>query len=74
MSLRGRLDRLERACRCRCADGVVTVGAVLIRDPGEPMPKVPDDLPACPVCGAGAVVLVEELVVVGGPEGSETTC
>jgi hypothetical protein len=61
--------RLERGQRCRCASGVVTVVAVLLRYPGEPEPEVPDDLPpGCPVCGGGTAVLVEEIVVVG-PDG-----
>jgi hypothetical protein len=66
MSLSGRVKRLERGDPCLCAAGVVTIGAVLLRWPGEPEPELPDDLPCCPVCGAPAVVLVEEIVIVKG--------
>jgi hypothetical protein len=68
MSLRSRLDRLERARRGACGAGVCTVGALRVYDPGQaPAPQPPDDLPQGPVCGVGAPVLIEELVVVGGP-------
>jgi hypothetical protein len=65
MSQRSRVTKLERGWRCRCADGICTVGAFLTRFPDEPVPPLPE-LPSCPVCGGGTVVLVEELVVVGG--------
>jgi hypothetical protein len=39
--------RLERGQRCRCADGIYTVVAVLLRYPGEPEPEIPADAPRC---------------------------
>jgi hypothetical protein len=66
MSLKARLDRLERGRRCRCSEGLVTVVALLTRFPGEPVPPIPEDLPSCPTCGGGSLVLIEELVVVEG--------
>jgi hypothetical protein len=69
MSLRSRLAKLERARRCRCGDGVRRVVAIRIHDPETGfLSPMPEDLPpGCPVCGGGQVVLIEELVVVGGP-------
>jgi hypothetical protein len=61
----GRVRHLERSApRCRCAEGVVILAAVLTKRQGEPDPPLPDDLPSCPVCGTPRPVLIEEIVIV----------
>lgn len=59
MSVRGRIDKLFRACR-RVDPSVCTYGTTCLIDFGDP---VPDDAMRCPRCGCVHVVELEEVIV-----------
>jgi hypothetical protein len=67
MSIRNRLDRIERHLGYR-DDGSHFITLFLAYSPenGETMPEIPADVPRCPRCLGGPHVLIEELVSVDG--------